>query len=564
MIALAVFAFIAGIVTILSPCILPILPVILSSSVDTSGKKRPFGIVLGFILSFTFFTLFLSTIVKISGIPSDFLRNLSVAIVLFFGLSLLIPKYQIILEKLFLKIAVFVPSGYRKTGITGGFLIGLSLGLLWSPCVGPILASVISLAIAGSVTLNAFFITFAFSLGTAIPMFLIMLGGQNVLKKVPWLLSNSANVQKIFGIVMVLTAFAIFFNFDRKFQSFIINKFPNYGVGLTKIENNNFVHNELSKLNAPEIKKEDMGKPMSDVVQKGPQAPEIIQGGEWFNSKPLKVSELKGKVVLIHFWTYSCINCQRTFPYLKNWYTKYKDKGLVIIGVHSPEFEFEKESKNVADAIKNFGIKYPVVQDNNFATWQSYENQYWPAKYFIDKDGFIRFAHFGEGAYDESERVIQKLLSETGTSASLPIKNLSYKIDSNTPETYLGYKRISNFSSLDSIAQDNLSEYKAPEMIPDNSVAFNGMWTITSEYAAPVKGASLFLSFEAKDVFLVMRPKENTTVEVNVYLDGKFIKTVIADADKLYPLINLKEAGRHILRLEFLDGNAELYAFTFG
>src|SRR3989344_3270217 len=243
MILLIAFAFLAGVITILSPCILPILPIILTSSIggQNIGKSRPMGVVIGFILSFTFFTLFLSTIVRLSGISADTLRLVSVLVIAGFGASLLIPQFQVFVERLFSKLAGFMPSGQNRTGFSGGLLIGLSVGLLWTPCVGPILASVISLAITGTVTFNTFLITLAYSLGTAIPMFLIMLGGQNALRRVPWLLSNLGHIQKVFGVLMILTAIGIFFNVDRKFQTFVLKTFPQYGTGLTRFEDNELI-----------------------------------------------------------------------------------------------------------------------------------------------------------------------------------------------------------------------------------------------------------------------------------------------------------------------------------
>ena len=540
MILLIAFAFLAGIITVLSPCILPILPIILTSSIggQNTGKSRPLGVVTGFVLSFTFFTLFLSTIVRLSGIPADTLRFVSVFVIAGFGMSLLIPRFQVLVEQLFSKLAGFMPSSQNRTGFGGGLLIGFSVGLLWTPCVGPILASVISLAITGTVTFDAFLITLAYSLGTAIPMFLIMLGGQNALKRVPWLLANLGNIQKAFGVLMILTAIGIFFNVDRKFQTFILNTFPQYGVGLTKFEDNEAIKNQLNKISGEEI----------DI---GPKAPEIIQGGVWFNSKPLTLAALKGKVVVIDFWTYSCINCQRTMPYLRDWYERYKDKGLVIIGVHSPEFEFEKSEKNVAQAIKDFKLTYPIVQDNDFATWRAYSNRYWPAKYIVDKEGYIRYTHFGEGAYDETEKVIQDLLKETGAKdISSKIDNPTYQIQAKTPEIYLGYER----SNLE-----------------NKQVTYEGNWNVTKEYANPQKDAKLFLNFESKEVFLVMRTK-GAPAKVKIYLDDKLQYfgednkngTVTVDADRLYKLINLPIPGRHILRLEFEDNNAEIFAFTFG
>lgn len=246
---LVIFAFLAGIVTILSPCILPILPIILTSTLGGRdiGYARPFGVVVGFIGSFTFFTLFLSAIVQVSGIPADALRMISTVVVAGFGISLLFPQFQLLVEKLFSNLIMFMPKHQNKTGFGGGLLIGLSIGLLWTPCVGPILASVITLAISGSVTLDAAFITLSYSVGTAIPMLFIMLGGQHVLGRVPYLLTHLSQIQKIFGVLMILTAIAIVFNIDRKFQTFILETFPTYVNGITGIEENDFIQKELEK-----------------------------------------------------------------------------------------------------------------------------------------------------------------------------------------------------------------------------------------------------------------------------------------------------------------------------
>lgn len=573
MILLIAFAFIAGVVTVLSPCILPILPIVLTSSIggEDIGKSRPLGVVTGFILSFTFFTLFLSTIVRLSGIPATSLRLLSVFIIALFGLSLLIPKVQLLTERLFSKLSSLIPSSQGKTGFSGGLFIGFSIGLLWTPCVGPILASVISLAITGTVTLDALFITLAYSMGTAIPMFMIMIGGQNLLRRVPWLLANLGKIQKIFGVLMILTAVGIYFNYDRKFQTYILDTFPQYGAGLTKIEDNQLVKDQLDNMGG-DVDENSLGKPMSDMMPKGPFAPELIPGGEWFNSEPLQLSELRGKVIIIDFWTYSCINCQRTFPYLRNWYEKYSDDGLVIIGVHSPEFEFEKDVDNVAEAIEDFDLQYPIVQDNNFATWRAYNNRYWPAKYIIDKDGYVRYTHFGEGSYDETEEVIQELLRETGAEdVNRSINNPTYRNSSGTPETYLGFGRMRGLASPDGVVRGSVSEYSQPSTLRSNEFAFEGDWIVEEEYSNPQEGSALYLNFEAKEVFLVMNSKEGES-RVRVYVDdevqygGEDVVdgVVTVDSDTLYKLIDLPEPGRHILKLEFLDDNTEVYAFTFG
>lgn len=580
MILLIAFAFLAGVITVLSPCILPILPIILTSSIGGvhTGKARPTGVVIGFILSFTFFTLFLSSLVRLSGIPAETLRFISVLVVAGFGISLLVPQFQVLVERLFSKLSGLLPNNQGRTGFGGGLIIGLSVGLLWTPCVGPILASVISLAITGTVTFDAFLITLAYSLGTAIPMFLIMLGGQNVLKRVPWLLSNLGHIQKVFGVLMILTALGIFLNVDRKFQTFVITTFPQYGTGLTKLEDTELIRNLLNKSSGDEEKKNPlMGIPLYSLLRpKEVKAPEIIPGGVWFNlqsgEKSLTLEQLKGKVVIIDFWTYSCINCQRTLPYLRNWYEKYKDKGLVIIGVHAPEFEFEKNEKNVSQAIKDFQLSYPIVQDNEFATWRAYNNSYWPAKYFIDKEGYIRYHHFGEGEYDESEKVIQELLKEAGAKdVSSDINNPTYTINAETPEIYLGYGRIDHFVSPEPIQKDSLGTYSSPQYLGKNTMAYAGKWNVMKEYANPQKGAKLHLNFNAKEVYLVIRSKgEPATVKVFVddalqyFGEDSREGTVTVNADTLYKIIMLPNPGIHNLRLEFQDSNAEVYAFTFG
>ncbi|MDP3724198.1 MAG: cytochrome c biogenesis protein DipZ [bacterium] len=574
MILLLPFAFLAGIVTILSPCILPILPIVLSGSV-TGGKRRPWGVVVGFIASFTFFTLLLTAIVRLTGISADAIRLLSVVVVFGFGLSLLLPQLERLTERLFSSFVRFSPRIDSNGGFWSGILLGLSLGLVWTPCVGPILASVISLALQGSVSGEATLITLAYATGTAIPLLGITYGGRQLLTRIPWLLQNTLTIRRIFGILMITTALMLFFQLDRKFQTFILERFPQYGVGLTRFEDNAVVKQELKTLKQP-TDKQNRGKPMFDVINDNlTRAPEFIPGGEWINSDPLTMQELRGKVVLIDFWTYSCINCIRTLPYLKAWDKKYREKGLVIVGVHTPEFEFEKKSENVRKAVADFDIKYAVMQDNNYATWRAYDNHYWPAKYFIDRRGIIRSSHFGEGEYNESERLIQELLAETGAAVSdMPIENPSYTIQSKTPELYLGYGRMSAFAQPEQISRDREAEYSVPTLIPPNRFAFHGRWTISEEYAEAGKDASLSLNFESKDVFLVMRPSD-VGGRVRVLLDGKAVDAtsagddvkdgiVIVDEDRLYRLIRLSSPGRHVLTLEFLDNGLELYAFTFG
>jgi thiol-disulfide isomerase/thioredoxin len=487
-------------------------------------------------------------------------------------------------EKLFSKLSGSLAMQKNRQGFLGGILIGLSIGLIWTPCVGPILASVITLAATSEVNLAAFLITLAYAAGTAIPMFAIMYGGRSLLLRIPWLLPNTGKIQKGFGVLMILTAIGIFFNIDRRFQTYVLETFPNYGTGLTSLEDNEFIKKQLDIfMNKDRSQKFESSKSASvsgafpnDLKDRKIKAPEIIPGGEWFNSNPLIIEELRGKVVLIDFWTYTCINCQRTFPYLRDWHDKYKDKGLVIIGVHSPEFEFEKNPENVAKAISDFNLQYPVIQDNNFDTWSAYSNRYWPAKYLIDKDGYIRYVHFGEGAYAETEVVIQKLLKAAGENVLIDIKNdssIKRRFDI-SQETYLGYQRM-EFLMGQRNSGPGEKEFRLQDLISENTFSFGGVWEITKESAVAKDSAVIVYNFNADKVFLVMNPPDAKTGKVKVYLDDRLVDlsragadvvngVVTVDSDRLYELIDLRgNPGNHLLRLEFSDG-IEAFAFTFG
>lgn len=559
MLLLSFFAFLAGIVTILSPCILPLLPIILSSTASQS-KKHPYGVVVGFIASFTFFTLFLTKIVQLFNLPADILRTFAVVVILTFGLVLVIPKLYVLFEIFASKLsskAKIKQNENAEPGFLSGLLVGTSLGIIWTPCAGPILASVISLAITGTVTGQSVIITLSYAVGTAIPMLAILFGGRAIITKVPGLLKNLANIQKVFGALMILTALAIFFNFDRQFQTYILDKFPSYGEGLTSIENNDTVQKLL--------KQNDM-----EIIT----APELEPTGEWFNSDPLTLEELRGKVVLVDFWTFSCINCIRTLPYLQDWHEKYADDGLVIIGVHSPEFEFEKDPDALQKAINDFGLTYPIVQDNEFKTWRAYQNRYWPAKYLVDANGTVRYTHFGEGKYEETEAIIQSLLKESGSNPTESLNEETYEIFSATPETYLGYKRMEFLASPEAPRKDEARSYTYPAELPENTFAFEGEIEIGPESSNPKAGSKLKINFKSKEVFLVMNPNNAESSQAKIYLDGELINeyagsdvkdgVITITSDRLYKLVKLAEQSRHTLEIEFLDSNTNIFAFTFG
>ena len=615
MLVLLAFAFVSGVITILSPCILPVLPIVLSGGIG-GGKARPFGVLAGFVVSFTLFTLTLSAIVRALGIPADALRVVAVVLIAAFGIVMLVPQLRQGFELLTSRIASggskasSAASGQivagragqatgRRTGFWSGTVVGLSLGLVWTPCVGPIMASVISLALTQQVSGDSVIITLAYTLGTSIPMLAVMLGGRALLARVPALTKNTANIQKGFGVLMMIMAVAIGLGWDRRFQAAVLRAFPNYGTGLTAIERGSPVRTALRALQPEaggagvQTSASEEGSfsgamdatPENGVLGNYGHAPDFVTNGMWFNtegvvpmegqlpggsSPPLTMQMLRGRVVLIDFWTYSCVNCVRTLPYLKAWYDTYRSRGLVVIGVHTPEFEFEMKSSNVAQAIKDLGIDWPVVQDNDYKQWNAYSNQYWPAHYFIDAKGRVRYFHFGEGEYDVSEKVIQALLKEAGANVGGIISKPAPSIESNTPETYLGYDRGRGFASATAPVPDRPAEY-LPARTPTNGEwNLTGKWTITPQYVVPLDSGTLQLGFNAKNVFLVIEPQGGDG-NIAVRVDGKPGNdtadvrngVLLPRESRMYQLVGLKRAGSHVLSLD-VRGKVRLFAFTFG
>lgn len=573
MLILIVFAFLAGIVTLASPCILPVLPLILANSV-TSGRRRPLGVVTGFVLSFSFFTLFLSSLVQRFQLPADALRALAIFTIMALGLVLWWPAAQLVWERLTSKLSQVVPQGKTPTdGWWAGVFTGISLGLVWTPCVGPILAAVISLALVGTITSATVAIIVAYAVGTALPMLAIMVGGRAGLQRVPWLLNHTQQIQRGFGLVMMVIGLTMALNLDRQFQTWLLQTFPGYGTGLTQVENVPVVQQALTSLRQPEMLKNQGDYPL---------APDFTGGTQWLNSEPLSLTgNLKGKVVLVDFWTYSCINCIRTLPYLKQWYQAYKDQGFVIVGVHSPEFAFEKVTKNVQQAMKDFEIAYPVVQDNDFAIWTAYENRYWPAHYLIDAQGRIRYTTFGEGDYPETEAAIQALLMEAGQPPMAPVAltQTAPRVERLSPETYLGSARMELFDPAGSLGNGTQS-FNLKANPTQDAFSLGGTWTVTDENVISGAEATLSYRFQAQHVYLVLGSgTEGQSSQVKVWLDGQDLSApglqagaggdvgngvVTVTEHRLYELINLPKNGSHVLKLEFLTPGTQAFAFTFG
>ena len=570
MFILIFFAFLAGVATIAAPCILPILPVVLSAGIG-GGKQRPLGIVAGLVVSFTFFTLSLSFLTRQLGISPDVLRNVAIIILLLFGLLMLIPKLFVQFELLISRIIPQKATNSNRIDFWGGVLIGLSLGLVWTPCVGPIVASVITLAATSTVTLGSVWITLAYALGTSVPLLILIYGGQGLMRRVKGLSKNTGAIQRIFGAIMVITALGMLFGVDRTVQAGLLAKIPStLSSGLTQqLEQSSTVQDQLKQLKGTTSvntlhSTQIVGGASSGLPVLG-KAPDFTGISRWLNSNPLTMESLKGKVVLVDFWTYSCINCIRTLPHVTGWYDTYKDQGFVVIGVHAPEFAFEKETNNVADAIKQYGIHYPVAQDNDLATWSAYNNQYWPAEYLIDAQGNVRETHFGEGEYDTTEENIRGLLQESkGRTTALPTAPSAADLTPTgklSPETYLGTDRREGF--VDSVTTLGSGQW-----------ALSGGWDSGSQYITTMDNeSSLSYNFSAKDVYLVLNPPANSAASVEVQLDGKTVSgagsdvvngTITIDTDRLYHLVHLGGVESHILTLRFKSAGIKVFAFTFG
>lgn len=573
---LLLFAFLSGLITIFAPCIWPLLPIILSAS-TSGGHKKPLGITLGIVLSFAVITLTISYIVKVIPFDPEVLRYVAVGIIGFLGLTLLIPALSQKLEGAVSRLSGKMGgvSDPKKTGFWSGFVTGFALGIVWTPCAGPILATIATLAATQAVNFQVVLVTIVYVIGVGIPLFIFATAGKALFTKSRMLSKYTGQVQQVFGVVMILTAISIATGYDKTLQTKLLDAFPSYGSFINQLESNDRVKDELDALKGS--KSSSKPKAFNVVDETGEPAPEFTGLTKWLNSEPLTIAELKGKVVLVDFWTYTCINCIRTLPYLTQWHEKYKDDGLVIIGIHAPEFAFEKKEENVLDAMKRYNITYPVVQDNDFATWKAYNNQYWPAKYIIDSEGKVRYSHFGEGEYEKTEKVIQQLLSESGKNVSDSISTQQTSIAYNqlSPETYLGFNRML-YLVPNGKAAPGLQQFTLDKNIPKNKFSYGGQWDVRDEYSISSKNSLIRYNFNANKVFMVLQQGSAKQGQIRVLLDGKPVNTelmgadvkdgiVTVNADRLYEIIDLNgRIENHTLELQFLTPGLEAYTFTFG
>jgi cytochrome c biogenesis protein CcdA/thiol-disulfide isomerase/thioredoxin len=540
--------FLAGLVTALSPCVLPVLPVLLAGGA-TGGRRRPLAIVGGLVASFTVFTLTGAWLLDRLGLPQDLLRNIAIGALLVLAATLVSPRLAHVLERPFYRL-----TRYRVGAERGGLLLGASLGLVFVPCAGPVLAAVTAVAATGDLGLRTVVVTVAYACGAALPMLAVATGSRRLAEGVAALRRHALGVRRAAGVAIGATAVAIALGADQRFTTAV----PGYTEALQeRIERNSTARRELRALRGI-----DRGPLDSEAdPATAPDAPDFQGIAEWVNTpggRALSLPRLRGKVVLVDFWTYSCINCLRTLPHLRAWDDTYRAAGLQIVGVHTPEFAFERVPSNVRSAVDRLMVRYPVALDNRFATWNAYFNEYWPAKYLIDRQGRIRYTHFGEGAYDETEERIRALLGERVPKRAPALPDRTPRVVT-TPETYLGYLRLERFANGRGL-RDRPYDYRFGGRLRPDEFAYLGRWRVERERTVAVRDARLRLRFRARDVFLVLAGSGR----IDVLVDGRLVRRVaVRGTPRLYTLLHGPRTRTGVLELRFPPRLAA-YAFTFG
>jgi cytochrome c biogenesis protein CcdA/thiol-disulfide isomerase/thioredoxin len=590
--------FLGGVLTILSPCILPVLPFVFARSEQkflTSGLPLLIGMAVTF--------AGIATLAAVGGAwavrVNQYGRVFALALLTVFAATLLSRRLADRLARPFVALGNrLIPqtsAGNLKGGLFPSLLLGVATGLLWAPCAGPILGLVLTGAAISGPNTHTTLLLFAYAAGAATSLAVAILAGGRVFAFLKKSLGAGEWVRRTLGVAVLFAVAAIALGFDstvltrlslagtnRWEQSLIDTIKPDAalesGSMTTAISNASMTGGNAMMMAA---------KPPGTLPVEG-EIPSFSGATAWLNSPALTPEALRGKVVLVDFWTYSCINCLRALPYVKGWSEKYKDHGLVVIGVHAPEFAFEKDVNNVRRAVSELGITYPVALDDNYAIWQGFNNQYWPAHYFIDSTGQIRSHHFGEGNYEESERTIRQLLTQAGytnlpqagigsTTAS-GVQAAADEAHDQSPETYVGYRRAQSFSSPGGLVQDHPHAYAVPPALKLNQWALGGTWTIDPEKAVlNTAPGRIVYGFFARDLHLVLGPGSNgKPVRFRVQLDGTAPgPNHGADTDasgagvikdqRLYQLIRQPgEVGEHVFSIEFLDNDVQAYSFTFG
>ncbi len=601
--------FLAGMLTIFLPCILPLVPVVVGVSIAGRSRFRPLATVMGMVVSFVFFTFFLLVVLGQFIELADYIRIATYYILLLFGVSFLsswrfvrlagavaggfffmdkgvVAVVFAILGGIFaleiassisariqqfgFKAQTAVRSEFGNDSLLTAFVVGLTLGLVWVPCAGPALGFVLTL-VREEPGLGAIAALSAYALGTAVPLLLVGYGGQYLVRSVQSLNRYTSIVKFFTGVILVLTAIALHLNLLQQLQVWIEDHTMLGSIG-SRFENSLFPPDAPRGQNASSSSSSDSANRMK--LPKLPtiiRAPEFTGLGPWHNSEPFTLESLRGKVVLVDFWTYSCINCIRTLPYVQGYWDTYKDtEKFVLIGVHTPEFTFEKSQSNVAKAIANHKLTYPVAQDNDFGTWSAFANRYWPAKYLIDANGMIRYVHFGEGEYAETDRAIASLLDEAGVDiseaedvVSAPSKNYSGPV---TPEIYLSSRSWPAFGNAQGEPSDAILQYSAPLTMSLNTYYLSGLWQLTADESETLRSdvGEISMRFRGGEINLVLGLEEGVQpVKAEVMVDGKDAGTFMVDRYDLFNLFT-GDYGEHEVTLKLTGKGVQAFAFTFG
>jgi cytochrome c biogenesis protein CcdA/thiol-disulfide isomerase/thioredoxin len=594
MLLLMLFAVVAGAGTAITPCVLPVLPAVLSASA-LGGRRRPLGVVVGLAAAFTVAIVALAQLVKGVGLAGSAARTVAIVVLIAFGLILLIPDVAARVQAPLSRLARFGPRS-RGSGFWSGVGVGAALGFVCAPCAGPILAAVTSVSASGGASAKVVAVALSYSLGLSAMMLLYAFGGRLVVERIRRSFRGHV-VERALGVVLIATGVAMAANLDVRFEEALAKdaNLPAFLVDPTRsLENSHAVQSRLAALRPAsqfaQRQQEASTVPVRAVtgvaipgVQTpalpvlGP-APDFTNTQRWFNTpggRPLTLASLRGHVVLVDFWTYTCINCIRTLPFLKGLYATYHRYGLEIVGVETPEFTFEQEAGNVEQAIHSDGLRYPVVQDNRYGTWNAYQNQYWPAEYLIGAHGQVRHTQFGEGDYKQDEAAVRQLLYEAGAHHLPPPMTAHAVIPSNqlaTPETYLNDQRGQGFDVPLTSGTHFYPGVHRPQL---NEFALQGDWTVNTEGStAAQSGAGIEGRFQAANVYLVLTSAGNVPRQVRVLLDGKPISAAEAGADvhgsyvtvrgqRLYALVSLPADEDRILTVEVPPG-VTAYDFTFG
>ena len=584
---LVALVFLGGMLTILSPCILPVLPFVFARA-DQPFLRSGLPLLAGMSLTFAA----VATLAAVGGSwavhINQYGRVLALALLTAFALTLLSRRLADRLARPFIALGNRLTEqnassggSLGSTGIGRSLVIGVATGLLWAPCAGPILGLVLTGAAISGPNAHTTLLLFGYAAGAAASLAVALLAGRRVFGALQRGLGASEWVRRALGVAVLVAVAAIAFGLDSSLLT-----------RLSLASTNRIEQSLIGAIRPSADAKPALGAEGKSALGGLPvegSLPALTGATSWLNSPPLTREGLRGKVVLIDFWTYSCINCLRSLPYVSGWYQKYKDHGLVVIGVHAPEFAFEKDLGNVRQAVHDLGVAYPVALDNDYAIWRAFDNQYWPAHYFVDAQGRIRGHHFGEGEYPQSEQTLRALLTEAGFTGLPPAGISTDQLtgvqvapdDSNmlSPETYVGYARAEHFSSPAGVVPDQANTYTAPDKLELNQWALSGTWTVGEEKAVSsgVPGSIVF-RFHARDLHLVLGPApDGKPVRFRVRIDGAEPGSSHgADTDangngvvreqRLYQLIRQPpgEIHRHTFTIEFLDGGVQAYAFTFG